>query len=151
MTQFPDSGISKEKIFQTLDDYRKDDGDYKGGKTWSLVYYAGEDITRLTQEVYRKFFHANGLNPFVFQSLKRLETETLSMAADLFHGDGNVAGSLTSGGSESILMAVKNLRDEARALKIPHYSAGSDSPRQRTRRVRESRPLFRGQAYPRAA
>ncbi|MDR3344605.1 MAG: aminotransferase class V-fold PLP-dependent enzyme, partial [Oscillospiraceae bacterium] len=90
-------------------------------KTWSLVYYAGEEITNFTEEVYRRFFHTNGLNPFVFQSLKRLETETLSMVADLFHGDDNTVGSLTSGGSESILMAVKTYRDEAREKK-PHIT-----------------------------
>lgn len=115
--KFPEKGITKEEIFNTLDEYRVADGDYKHGKTWSLVYYAGDDITDFTKEVYNRFFHTNGLNPFVFKSLKRLETETLSMAADLFHGDKNVVGSLTSGGSESILMAVKTYRDEARALK----------------------------------
>ncbi|MDR3313990.1 MAG: aspartate aminotransferase family protein [Oscillospiraceae bacterium] len=120
-TKFPERGIPKEEVLQSLDAYRAADGDWQHGKTWSLVYYAGEEITALTEEVYRKFFHTNGLNPFVFQSLKRLETETLSMAADLFHGDGQVAGSLTSGGSESILMAVKTYRDEARLLK-PHIT-----------------------------
>lgn len=115
--RFPEAGISREEIFQTLDAYRANDGDYKGGKTWSLVYYAGEDITRLAEDVYREFFHTNGLNPFVFKSLKRLETETLAMTADLFHGDKAVVGSLTSGGSESILMAVKTYRDEARVRK----------------------------------
>ncbi|MDR1630438.1 MAG: aspartate aminotransferase family protein [Oscillospiraceae bacterium] len=118
---FPQKGLSKEEIFQALDDYQQNDGNYKKGKTWSLVYYAGEEITRLTEEVYCKFFHTNALNPFVFQSLKRLETETLAMAADLFHGDEQVVGTLTSGGSESILMAVKTYRDEAREKK-PHIT-----------------------------
>ncbi|MDR1928231.1 MAG: aspartate aminotransferase family protein [Oscillospiraceae bacterium] len=115
--KFPRSGISREEIFQTLAEYRRQDGDWKHGKTWSLVYYAGEEITRLVKDVYGEFFHTNGLNPFVFRSLKQLETETLSMVADLFHGDDQTVGSLTSGGSESILMAVKTYRDEARALR----------------------------------
>ncbi|MDR1465144.1 MAG: aspartate aminotransferase family protein [Oscillospiraceae bacterium] len=116
-TSFPESGLPREEVLRTLDAYRLGDGDWKGGKTWSLVYDAGEEITRLTQDAYEKYFHTNGLNPFVFQSLKRLETETLSMVADLFRGDEHVVGSLTSGGSESVLMAVKTYRDEARALR----------------------------------
>ncbi|MDR2646809.1 MAG: aspartate aminotransferase family protein [Oscillospiraceae bacterium] len=117
MTKFPQEGLPRAEVLQALDDYKKQDGDWKGGKTWSLVYYAGDEITQLAEEAYLKYFHANGLNPFVFQSLKRLETETLSMTADLFHGDASVVGALTSGGSESILMALKTYRDEARALK----------------------------------
>ena len=119
MSKFPETGLPRAEVLRLLDEYRQEDGDWKSGKTWSLVYYAGEEITKLTEEAYLKYFHTNGLNPFVFKSLKRLETEALSMAADLFHGDGNVVGSLTSGGSESILMAVKTYRDEARAKK-PH-------------------------------
>ncbi|MDR2753407.1 MAG: aspartate aminotransferase family protein [Oscillospiraceae bacterium] len=119
--QFPQEGLAREEVLRTLEEYRQTDGDWKHGKTWSLVYYAGEEITSLAEEVYRQYFHANGLNPFVFQSLKRIETEVLGMAADLFHGDENVVGTLTSGGSESILMAVKTYRDEARACK-PHIT-----------------------------
>ncbi|MDR0530517.1 MAG: aspartate aminotransferase family protein [Oscillospiraceae bacterium] len=120
-SKFPQEGAARKEILRQLDEYQQADGDWKHGKTWSLVYDAGEEVTSLAQEAYLKYFHTNGLNPFVFQSLKRLETETLSMAADLFHGDEAVAGSLTSGGSESILMAVKTYRDEARARK-PHIT-----------------------------
>jgi glutamate/tyrosine decarboxylase-like PLP-dependent enzyme len=59
------------------------------------------------EEVYSEYFHANGNDPFVFESLRRLETEALAMTADLLHGDENTRGSLTSCGSESLLMAVK--------------------------------------------
>jgi len=117
MSKFPQEGIAREEVLRALDEYRAADGDWKNGKTWSLVYYAGEEITKLTEDAYLKYFHTNALNPFVFQSLKRLETETIGMVAALFHGDENVVGSLTSGGSESILMAVKTYRDEARARK----------------------------------
>ncbi|MDR0884693.1 MAG: aspartate aminotransferase family protein [Oscillospiraceae bacterium] len=116
MLAFPQDGLSRDEVLASLDEYRAADGDWQGGKTWSLVYYAGEEITQLAEDAYRKYFHTNALNPFVFQSLKRLETETLSMVASLFHGDDDTVGSLTSGGSESILMALKTYRDEARVL-----------------------------------
>lgn len=48
-----------------------------------------------------------------------METEIVSMTANMLYGDINTAGSLTSGGTESILMAVKTYRDRARKL-YPH-------------------------------
>lgn len=115
--KFPESGISRDELLETMRAYKKRDGDWKHGRTWALVYDAGEEITSVMEEVYNEYFHANGNDPFVFESLRRLETEALSMTADLLHGDDNTRGSLTSCGSESLLMAVKTYRDEAHALK----------------------------------
>ena len=70
---------------------------------------------------YHSFMHENALNPMVFPSLCRFEVETVAMAAHMLHGDGAVVGSVTSGGTESILMAVKTYRDRARSL-FPHIS-----------------------------
>jgi glutamate/tyrosine decarboxylase-like PLP-dependent enzyme len=114
---FPEKGISKDEVFRRMEEYKAGDGKWKEGRIFSLVYYAGEDITSLTEKAYSQFFHTNALNPFVFNSLKRFETEVISMTADLFHGDTETVGSLTSGGSESLLMAIKTYRDEARQLK----------------------------------
>lgn len=114
MLKFPTEGTDRTVIFERMDELKKKDGNWKDGRTWSLVYYAGEELTKLAEEAYLKFFHANALNPTVFHSLRQFEIDILSMAADLFRGDGETAGTLTSGGSESILMAVKTYRDEAR-------------------------------------
>src|SRR5205823_6006821 len=46
---------------------------------------------------------------------RRFETEILSIAAGLLHGGSDAAGNLTTGGTESILMALKTARDWARA------------------------------------
>ena len=39
------------------------------------------------------------------------------MTASMLHGGGHVVGSVTSGGTESILMAMKTYRDMARDLR----------------------------------
>ncbi|CAI7990790.1 Sphingosine-1-phosphate lyase, partial [Geodia barretti] len=70
---------------------------------------------------YHAFLHENALNPMVFPSLARFETETVAMAAGMLHGNERVVGSVTSGGTESILMAVKTYRDRARDL-WPHIT-----------------------------
>jgi glutamate/tyrosine decarboxylase-like PLP-dependent enzyme len=69
----------------------------------------------------------NALSPFDFPSLLKMETEFISMVSNLFHGDEAAVGSMTSGGTESILMAVKAARDWARVhrpeVKVPEMVA----------------------------
>lgn len=52
---------------------------------------------------------------------RRFEIETVAMTASMLHGDADVVGNLTSGGTESILCAVKAYRDQARRL-FPHIT-----------------------------
>lgn len=70
----------------------------------------------LVRMFYHAFMHENALNPMVFPSLRHFETEIVAMVAHMLHGDGGVVGNVTSGGTESILMAVKTYRDRARSL-----------------------------------
>ena len=65
--------------------------------------------------------HSNALNPMMYPSLQKFETEVCSMATWMLNGAPTCAGSLTSGGTESILMAVKSYRDRARKLR-PHIT-----------------------------
>ena len=73
----------------------------------------------IVQQFFHAFMHENALNPLVFPSLKQFETEVVAMVANMLHGDEKVVGSMTSGGTESILMAMKSYRDRARHL-FPH-------------------------------
>ncbi|MEW5785126.1 MAG: aspartate aminotransferase family protein [Bacillota bacterium] len=109
------TGIPRNELFAEMRRLKEQDADWKGGKTWSLVYYGGEEITSILEEAYLLYFHGNALNPMAFPGLRRFETEVISMAAGMLGGDDAVTGSMTSGGTESILMAVKTARDLARA------------------------------------
>ncbi|WP_332650442.1 pyridoxal phosphate-dependent decarboxylase family protein [Lysinibacillus sp. 54212] len=119
MKRLPSKGLPKGQLFEEMQEARAHDANWKDGRTFSLVYYAGEELSNVAKEAYNLFFHENGLNPMAFKSLQKFETEVLSMASSLFYGDEKVVGSLTSGGSESILMAVKAYRDWARKHR-PH-------------------------------
>jgi glutamate/tyrosine decarboxylase-like PLP-dependent enzyme len=94
---------------------RSADARWQDGRTWSLVYFAGEEIAQLLKDAYAMFFSENALNPMVFPSLRKFEAEVVAMAAGLLGGDQDVVGNMTSGGSESLLMAVKTARDRARS------------------------------------
>jgi glutamate/tyrosine decarboxylase-like PLP-dependent enzyme len=111
--------LPKETILQTMRDLRQNDVQWKEGKVFSLVFHAGDEISDLLKEAYALFFAENGLNPTAFPSLRRFETEVVAMTAALLAGAGGVVGNMTSGGTESILIAVKTARDYARVQR-PH-------------------------------
>jgi glutamate/tyrosine decarboxylase-like PLP-dependent enzyme len=113
--QIPQQGLSKAEILSTLKTFKSRDMDWKAGKVWCYVYNPGEDPAQVTQEAYLSFLSENGLDPTVFPSLLKLETEVVRAVIHLLHGDSNAVGHLTSGGTESILLAVKTARDKARA------------------------------------
>ena len=114
--QFPEKGTSHEEITSHLNDAIARDADWRGGKIFSLVYFAGDEVAEVLKEAYTTAFYTNGLGPAAFKSLKKFESEVISMTADLLHYP-EAAGNMTSGGTESILMAVKTARDWARAEK----------------------------------
>lgn len=113
--KLPLKGRKKKEILKELKACTAGDPEYKDLKTWSLVYYLGEEHTNFLHDAYGILLSANGLNPMAFQSLKKLETNVIRITANLLNGDKNVCGVMTSGGTESCLLAVKTYRDMARA------------------------------------
>jgi len=111
----PTKRIPAENVLATMRQIREHDAKWQEGKVWSLVFHAGDKVTELLKEAYTTFFSENGLNPMAFPSLKKFEAEVVTMTASLLGGDDETAGNMTSGGTESILMAVKTARDWARA------------------------------------
>ncbi len=109
----PEKGISDADVLIEMEEIRKDDINWRNGKVWSLVYHATDEHTEMLKKAYTMFFSKNALSPIAFPSLKKFETEVISMAVDLFNGDKRCCGSMTSGGTESLLMAIKTYRDWA--------------------------------------
>jgi len=113
--QIPEKGLSKEQILGTLQAFKSRDMDWKSGKVWCYVYNPGDETAELVRQAYLMFLTENGLDPSVFPSMLKLETDVVRMVATLLRGDENVVGHLTTGGTESIMLAVKTARDKARA------------------------------------
>lgn len=105
--KLPEKGVSRDEILEQMDDLHEGDANWKDGRTWSLVYFAGEEHTKFLKSAYTKYFSENGLSPLAFPSIKKFEQETISMTADMLGGGDEATGSMTCGGTESILMAVK--------------------------------------------
>lgn len=111
----PEHGRSQSEVLDALRSFAAGDPDYKSGRLWSLVYWLGEEHESFLGHAYQAFSSANGLNPTAFKSLKQLESEIIAAVAALHHGPPEVCGVLTSGGTESCLLAAKTYRDMARA------------------------------------
>jgi glutamate/tyrosine decarboxylase-like PLP-dependent enzyme len=113
--KMPKQGTPKDDLTARMEKYRLADGDAAGARLFSLVYNTRPDVMEVAKDAYLRFFSENALNPMTFPSLRRFESEVLAMAQDLFHAPEGAAGSMSSGGSESLLLAVKTARDWARA------------------------------------
>ena len=110
----PEKGRSAEEIVRDLKQRGQYDVDWRDGKTAVYVFNAGEDVGALKKEAYSAFMEENGLGPIAFPSLKRMEEDVIGMALGLLHGPEGSTGAMTSGGTDSITMAIKTARDYAR-------------------------------------
>jgi sphinganine-1-phosphate aldolase len=109
----PARGMSKDEILAALDAKRVHDARWQEGRTFGMVYDGGPSVHDVAEAVALRFLHDNALNTFAFPSLGEIQSEVCAAAAALFHGD-TAAGFMTSGGTESILMAVKSARERGR-------------------------------------
>jgi len=93
------------------------DVDWRHGKAAVYVFHSGDDVMQVAHDAYGMFIAENGLGPAAFPSLKRMESEVVNMALSLQNAPARAAGCMTSGGSESILLAIKACRDFSREHK----------------------------------
>lgn len=113
----PQQGMDYETLFQELKKRKQADFKWKGGRIFTLIYNPGKEIADMVKKAYLMFISENALNPIAFPSLKQMENEVVRMSADLLGGGTEATGSMTSGGTESILMVVKTARDWAKKNK----------------------------------
>jgi glutamate/tyrosine decarboxylase-like PLP-dependent enzyme len=110
---FPNSKGDASTLLSELEAIKTNDLKWKEGRAFSYVYYASPHITETLAQAYKSFFSENALNPSAFPSLRKMETEVVSMCVSLFNGGEGSSGIMTSGGTESILMAVKAAKEYA--------------------------------------
>ncbi|MBO6935144.1 MAG: aspartate aminotransferase family protein [Deltaproteobacteria bacterium] len=113
----PAKGETRENVIATLREMQQSDLPIGDGHAFGFIYAAGEAVDEIKKAAVTMALGANGLDPTMFPSLRQLENEVLDIARDHLHGDEKVVGSFTSGGTESLLLAVKTARDHARATR----------------------------------
>ncbi|MEL7198873.1 MAG: aspartate aminotransferase family protein [Pseudomonadota bacterium] len=113
----PKTGKSWEEVRKELEARGAGDAKWRDGKTAVYVFNAGPEIAEVQHEAYTAFMSENGLGPLAFPSLAQMEREVVEMALSILHGPEGATGAITSGGTDSITMAMKAARDYSRAEK----------------------------------
>jgi len=112
--QIPSAGREHDELIAEMAGFAEGDADFRGGRTWSMVYWAGDAHHAVCERAHNLFMAKNALNPMAFKSLKRMEHEVVQMTASMLNGPDTAVGTMTSGGTESLLLAVKTYRDRAK-------------------------------------
>ncbi len=104
--------MTPDEIRAHLTALQEHDLPVRGGHTLSYVYDSGlAEVDTLGREALAMYGGSNGLDPTAFPSLLQMENDLVGMAAELLHAPPSAVGTVTSGGTESILLAVQAARD----------------------------------------
>lgn len=93
---------------------------WEDGLVSGAVYHGGDDLIDLQAEAFKKFSVSNPIHPDVFPGVRKMEAEVVAMVLAMFNAPPGGAGTTTSGGTESILMACLSAREKARVERGVH-------------------------------
>ncbi|KAI5625076.1 sphingosine-1-phosphate lyase 1 isoform X1, partial [Silurus asotus] len=122
----PAQGLTQKQVLDSIKQYQTlNEVQWSKGKVSGTVYWGDEKLTDLLVKVYGEFAWSNPLHPDIFPGVRKMEAEVVRMTCSLFSGGPESCGTVTSGGTESILMACKAYRDLAyeRGIKYPEIIA----------------------------
>eukprot|EP00002_Diphylleia_rotans_P006508 TRINITY_DN1586_c0_g1_i1.p1 TRINITY_DN1586_c0_g1~~TRINITY_DN1586_c0_g1_i1.p1 ORF type:complete len:539 (-),score=113.74 TRINITY_DN1586_c0_g1_i1:331-1947(-) len=119
--RIPEKSLSADKVLEKMRFFQERDADYSAGQVSGCIYHGGEEHKKFLDEVYVAFSSSNLLHADIFKSTRKFEAEVVKMTAAMFNGDDGVCGTMTSGGTESILMAMKVYRDYAKKVRGVEY------------------------------
>lgn len=113
-TALPATGWTLEQVRAELDKLSEmKHTRWEDGRVSGAVYHGGDELSDLQSEAFRRFGVSNPIHPDVFPGVRKMESEVVAMVLGLFHAPDSGAGVTTSGGTESILMAVLSARNKA--------------------------------------
>lgn len=114
ISPLPRSSRSADEVISDLHALRADDVKWSEGRAFGMVYDGGPDVHRVAERAAAMYLHENALNTKAFPSLARIQSDVVSWTASLLNGPDSAAGFMTSGGTESIQVAVLAARERAR-------------------------------------
>jgi len=119
----PEEGLSHHKILdETKLHLNLGDLDWAGGAMSGTVYNSSKELGELMTNVYGLAAWTNPLHPDAFPGLRKMEAEIVTMACNIFNGGTDSCGCVTTGGTESIILACKAYRDlirEEKGVEVP--------------------------------
>eukprot|EP00658_Telonema_sp_P-2_P018393 TRINITY_DN17220_c0_g1_i2.p1 TRINITY_DN17220_c0_g1~~TRINITY_DN17220_c0_g1_i2.p1 ORF type:complete len:386 (-),score=97.86 TRINITY_DN17220_c0_g1_i2:145-1302(-) len=126
ITTLPPIGLPAKAVLEQITTLKTlGERGFKSGKQWGGIYHAHEQresLAQLQSEAWSACNHTNALYPGVFPSIRKFEAEIIAMVLGIVHGkEAGAVGLLTSGGTESILIAMHAYREQgvARGISSP--------------------------------
>src|SRR5262250_3117787 len=122
--RFPEKGRARDEILRELRDIAEaEDRTWRSGKCSGTMYCGDMEHYAFLNEAFSLYSHVNALQRDMCPSATRFEGEIIAMTLDLMHADAvkshhpndTPCGSVTSGGTESIITALLAYRDWSRA------------------------------------
>lgn len=107
------AGRSVNEVLADLDSFKVHDVRWRDGRAFTLTYFAGDAVAAVQERAYSAYLSENGLNTDAFPSLRKLQSEVVDTVSGWLNGGSEAAGFMTSGGTESILLAVRAARERA--------------------------------------
>jgi sphinganine-1-phosphate aldolase len=119
-SKFPEKGLEREQILHEMEKLHSiEERTWKEGFASGAVYHGDDEHIHFLSKVYAINSQSNPLHPDIWPSTTKFEAEIVSMTANMLHGapEEGVCGTVSSGGTESILLAMKTYRDWAESEK----------------------------------
>jgi sphinganine-1-phosphate aldolase len=119
----PENGRSADDLLAEIARLRRDDLQVRGGKVTAYVYDTGRpEVHDAAARAYFEMLEVNTLDPTAFPSVVAMEKQVVGAVAELLGGGPHTPGIFTSGGTESIMLAVKAARDARRVAGTPRVA-----------------------------
>ena len=119
--QLPGEGIDREEILAMMENYKRmEEVRWEGGYVSGAVYHGNQIHIDFMNRVYAINSQSNPLHPEIWPSTTKFDAEVVAMTASMLSADQasqEIVGTVSSGGTESILLAMKTYRDWAREIK----------------------------------
>lgn len=118
LTCLPEAGETIPEVLARIEEYSSADADPVRYLAAGSPFATGrESVEEVARAAALRFWDVNAMYRRYYPSIERMERELLGVAANLLQAPSDFGGAVTSGGSESILLAVKAARDGTRQLR----------------------------------
>ena len=109
----PKKGLPREELLKEVANLQSlgNEAQWKDGMVSGALYNCSDELTKLTADVYGKFAWTNPLHPDLFPHIRKMEAEVVQWTINFFNGGKEARGTMTSGGTESIIMAMRVYRE----------------------------------------
>lgn len=121
MGSLPEAGLERGALARLLEEARAADCDRAQAdwheRAFIHAFDAGEEVRAVGEAAYLAFLGTSALGPTVYPSIARFEVELIDFARGLFGASPDAVGHVTTGGTESVFLALKAARDRAREVR----------------------------------